>query len=108
MNDSIEKLTLSAENTRHVLQALLIKPLDKISPKARRLRERFQDIKLNDCIYADFIARALFQYFIGNIPRVHHDVQRIATDYQRLFPKENFSTSVAAMMQIIREELQVE
>ncbi|MEK7458128.1 MAG: hypothetical protein AAB612_01415 [Patescibacteria group bacterium] len=109
MNDRTEViLTLSAENKRDILQTLLIKPLNKISPRAKKLRERFRGIKLDDCIYTDLIARTLFHYFIGNIQKTHDDIQRIAIGYKRLFPEEDFSTSVTAMIQIIREELQVE
>ena len=102
---AMETLTLSSIHKDHFLHALLLLSDTRISPEAQQIRKKFRNIKLYECIYTNPLAVAFVEFVTGKIQENDESIVSLKKDLEDRFSDQDFSTSVTAMMQIIRQEL---
>ncbi len=102
----MEILSLGEKEKHLILEAFrLIRPED-IPKEAQTLRVEFRKIPLYGCIITSASAEAFIQFITGHIQQDDENIRLLINDVQTRL-NGDFSTSVTAMMQIIREELKV-
>lgn len=103
----IQPVTLNIENQGIVTDAFKLVQDSMIPEKALKLRKRFREVPLYECIISVSLAQAFVRFVAGEIGNDHPEITSMIEDLQiRLHG--DFSTSVVAMIHIIREELDIE